>query len=62
MKVWIRRGYGAFVRCPNEVKARRRAAHWHRKDQGDKQNHSVIGLFIGRTLYEANRNRRQLYP
>lgn len=62
MKVWLRRGYGCFVPVKNEVKARRRAAHWHRMNQGDKQHHSVIGLFIGRTLSEANRNRRQLYP
>ena len=46
-KIMIRRGYGAFVRCKNEVKARRKAAHWHRTGQGDRgAKHPVIGLFV----------------
>ena len=48
MKVWIRRGAGAFVRCPNESKARRRAKHWHRTGQGDQGlKHPVISMFVG---------------
>ena len=59
-KVWIRRGYGAFVPCQNEVKARRKAKTWHLMHQGDEANHPVIGLFKGRTL--ASTVRTQLYP
>lgn len=46
-KVWIRRGYGAFVRIKNITKAKGLAKHWHRTGQGDNGvKHPVIGLFV----------------
>ncbi len=61
MSVWIRRGYGSFVRCANEVKARGLAKHWYRKGQGDTEKHPVIGLFVGRGKYPHEATRTVLY-
>lgn len=61
--VWIRRGYGCFVRCKNESKARRRAAYWKLRGYGDGgQEHPVIGLFGGPSPLPSLAHRVQLFP
>lgn len=58
---WIRRGYGAFVRMPSEVKARQRAKQWHEQGGGGSL-HPVIGLFIGsENKYPWQATREELY-
>ena len=64
--VWIRRGYGCFVRCKSIVKAKAKARHWHEMGHGDKggenvAGHNVIGMFQNNvnTPYQAKRT--QLY-
>jgi len=61
MYIWIRRGWGAFVRCKNERKARRLAKRWHEQGGGGN-DHPVIGLFVGRSKYPSENTRTQLYP
>lgn len=51
--VWIRRGYGCFVRCKNVKKAKEKAEHWNEFGHGDKggengEYHNVIGMFVGK--------------
>lgn len=61
--IWIRRGYGCFVRCKNEVKARRKAAYWKLRGQGDGGTcHPVIGLFTGRSPMPSQAEREVLFP
>lgn len=61
--VWIRRGYGCFVRCKNESKARRKAAYWKLRGQGDGgEAHPVIGLFTGSSPLPSQAARVQLFP
>lgn len=60
--IWIRRGYGCFVRCKNEVEARRRACAWKRHGWGDHgSQHPVIGLFIGRSPLPSQATREELF-
>lgn len=65
MIVHIRRGWGAFVRCKNEVAARRLAKYWHETGKGGDpkaKNGSVIGMFIGRDKVTPSANERtELY-
>ncbi len=61
MRIWIRRGYGPFVRCKSEVAARQLAAHWHRSGQGGGEGHPVIGLFVGTSKYPSQAVRTELY-
>lgn len=44
--VWIRRGYGAYVQCKNEKKARDKARFWalYGGEMGGSA-HPVIGMF-----------------
>ena len=63
-KVWIRRGFGAFVRVKNRAKAWKRATHWWKTGQGDPGfqaagPHRVIGMFVNGFNKE---HRTQLYP
>lgn len=63
--IWIRRGWGAFVRCANEVKARRLAKYWHETGKGGDptaKDGTVIGLFIGPSKFPSENTRTQLYP
>lgn len=62
--VHIRRGWGAFVRCANESKARKLAKRWHETGQGgtSERNNEVIGLFIGPNKLPSLNKRTQLYP
>lgn len=60
--VWIRRGYGCFVRCKNMAKAKAKARHWKEMGQGDRggenvAGHNVIGMFQNNvnTPYQAKR-------
>lgn len=60
---WIRRGYGCFVRCKNESKARRKACYWLRREKGDGgEGHPVIGLFVGHCPLPSQAKRTQLFP
>ena len=58
--VWIRRGYGAFVPCKNESKARAKASRWYSWNEGGS-DHPVIGLFYGKTKSLAHAERVELY-
>jgi len=62
--IFIRRGWGAFVRCANEAKARKLARHWHETGQGgtSEKDNDVIGLFIGTSKFPSETTRTQLYP
>lgn len=64
--VWIRRGYGCFVRCKNFKKAKEKAAHWYTFGQGDKggekvEGHEVIGLFTNKVNSPYQAERVELY-
>ena len=56
----IRRGYGAFVPCKNELKARTKALAWYNMDQGGN-DHPVIGLFICHVNSLRHAQRTELY-
>lgn len=62
--VHIRRGWGAFVPCANEAKARKLAKHWETTGQGGKspRDNEVIGMFIGPHKLPSLNTRTQLYP
>jgi hypothetical protein len=65
--VWIRRGYGCFVRCKSVAKAIAKAEHWRVFRQGDKggenvAGHDVIGLFTNTVNQLQGAKRKQLYP
>lgn len=64
--VWIRRGYGCFVRCKNVSKAKAKAKHWFEYGQGDKggekvKYHNVIGMFENNVPVPYGAKRTQLY-
>ena len=64
--VWIRRGYGCFVRCKSIAKAKLKARHWYVTGQGDKggenvKGHSVIGMFTNNVNSLRDAERPELY-
>jgi hypothetical protein len=59
---WVRRGYGPFIPCPSEVKARRRAQRMNTDFPASADTNTVIGLFVGTTRYPHQASYTKLYP
>lgn len=59
---WVRRGYGPFIACPSETKARRRAQRMDNEQPATTNTDTVIGLFVGTTKLPHEASYTKLYP
>lgn len=59
---WVRRGYGPFIPCPSETKARRRAQRMNEEQPATTNTDTVIGLFVGTSKFPHEASYTKLYP